>query len=73
MDHEFIRKTESQRPKIEDNFELNENYQIGRGSYGVVYKVKRKSNNSHNRFYALKLVDLTPYSASTCREISVSS
>lgn len=72
MDAEFIKKTELRRPKVDNHFELNENYQIGRGSYGVVYKVKRRSDNKNTRFYALKLVELAPYSSSTCREISVS-
>lgn len=73
MDDNFIREAQAKRPKIEEHFDLKEEHQIGRGSYGVVYKVQRKSAIKSNKYYALKLVDLSPYSSSTCREISVSS
>lgn len=74
MDFDFVKKTACVRPKVTDEYAFNENQQqiIGRGSYGVVYKVRKKDETSM-RFYALKVVELTPYSPSTCREIAVSS
>lgn len=73
MDFEFVKKTASVRPKVADEYALNTNQLqiIGRGSYGIVYKVQSK-DVTNKRFYALKMVELTPYSPSTCREISVS-
>lgn len=73
MDFEFVKKAACQRPKITDEYLFNENQQqiIGRGSYGIVYKVQSK-DEKNQRFYALKVVELTPYSPSTCREIAVS-
>lgn len=72
MDHEFVLKARQQRPNIRDVYELNEDLQIGRGSYGVVYKIHRKNETAANRkYYALKVIELLPYSPSACREISV--
>lgn len=73
MDFEFVKRSSSVRPKVthEYAFDKNEQQIIGRGSYGVVYKVKSK-DEKNERFYALKVVEQSPYSPSTCREISVS-
>lgn len=65
-------KSQALRPKIRDVFEFHENLQIGRGSYGVVYKIHKKDQTPANRkYYALKVIELIPYSPSACREISV--
>ena len=41
MDYEFKRKTAQLREKVEDLFEF-EGCKVGRGTYGHVYKAKRK-------------------------------
>lgn len=72
MDFEFIKNTKMARPKFNDDYEFDESLQIGRGSYGTVYKIREKGKKSNGKYYALKVVELTPYSPSTCREIAVS-
>lgn len=72
MDYEFVETARINRPKIRETYELNENLQIGRGSYGVVYKIHRKDQHcKEKKYYALKVIELLPYSPSACREISV--
>lgn len=41
MDYDFKVKTASERAKVEDLFEY-EGCKVGRGTYGHVYKAKRK-------------------------------
>ena len=41
MDYEFKAKTEMIREKVEDLFDF-EGCKVGRGTYGHVYKAKRK-------------------------------
>ena len=41
MDYEFKLKTAQQREKVESLFEF-EGCKVGRGTYGHVYKAKRK-------------------------------
>ncbi len=41
MDYEFKRRTAQLRKKVEDLFEF-EGCKVGRGTYGHVYKAKRK-------------------------------
>jgi cyclin-dependent kinase 8/11 len=41
MDYEFKLKTASERAKVEDLFEY-EGCKVGRGTYGHVYKARRK-------------------------------
>jgi hypothetical protein len=41
MDYEFKKKTALAREKVEDIFEF-EGCKVGRGTYGHVYKAKRK-------------------------------
>ena len=41
MDYEFKRRTAQLREKVEDLFEF-EGCKVGRGTYGHVYKAKRK-------------------------------
>lgn len=69
MDYEFKMKTQNERVKVEDLFDY-EGCKIGRGTYGHVYKGRRK-DGSDNRDYALKQIEGTGLSMSTCREIAV--
>lgn len=71
MDYQFVSNASKNRPRVLEDYEFNENVRIGRGSYGQVYKAREKSSNNSMRFYALKEVELTSYSPSTCREIAV--
>ena len=41
MDYDFKQKTASERAKIEDLFDY-EGCKVGRGTYGHVYKAKKK-------------------------------
>jgi cyclin-dependent kinase 8/11 len=41
MDYEFKMKTQKDRTKVEDLFEF-EGCKVGRGTYGHVYKARRK-------------------------------
>ena len=41
MDFEFKAKTTAERAKVEDEFEY-EGCKVGRGTYGHVYKAKKK-------------------------------
>lgn len=70
MDYEFKMKTQNERTKVEDLFDY-EGCKVGRGTYGHVYKGKRK-DGSDSRDYALKQIEGTGLSMSACREIAVS-
>ena len=41
MDYEFKKRTSNAREKVEDIFEF-EGCKVGRGTYGHVYKARRK-------------------------------
>lgn len=41
MDYEFKKKTSQMRERVEDLFDF-EGCKVGRGTYGHVYKAKRK-------------------------------
>ncbi|XP_018332386.1 cyclin-dependent kinase 8 [Agrilus planipennis] len=69
MDYEFKMKTQNERVKVEDLFEY-EGCKVGRGTYGHVYKGRRK-DGSDNRDYALKQIEGTGLSMSACREIAL--
>lgn len=69
MDYEFKLKTNQERAKVEDLFEY-EGCKVGRGTYGHVYKAKRK-DGSDTKEYALKQIEGTGISMSACREIAV--
>ncbi|KAL1425884.1 hypothetical protein MTO96_018769 [Rhipicephalus appendiculatus] len=69
MDYDFKVKTASVRAKVEDIFEF-EGCKVGRGTYGHVYKARRK-DGSDNRDYALKQIEGTGISMSACREIAL--
>ncbi|XP_066281659.1 cyclin-dependent kinase 8-like isoform X9 [Branchiostoma lanceolatum] len=69
MDYEFKIKTAAQREKVEDLFDY-EGCKVGRGTYGHVYKAKRK-DGSDDKEYALKQIEGTGISMSACREIAL--
>lgn len=70
MDYEFKVKSQNERNKVEELFEF-EGCKVGRGTYGHVYKARRK-DGSDPRDYALKQIEGTGLSMSACREIAVS-
>ncbi|XP_065907867.1 cyclin-dependent kinase 8-like [Dysidea avara] len=73
MDINFKESLARRREKVEDLFEY-EGMKIGRGTYGHVYKARRK-DGSDNKDYALKLIEGTGYSQSfslsACREVAL--
>merc|ERR1711976_334671 len=69
MDYEFKKRTYEAREKVEDLFEY-EGRKVGRGTYGHVYKAKRK-DGTDNCEYALKQIEGTGISMSACREIAL--
>lgn len=69
MDYDFKMKTQAERTKVEDLF-IYEGCKVGRGTYGHVYKARRKEGG--DKEYALKQIDGTGLSMSACREIAVS-
>merc|ERR1711962_901099 len=69
MDFEFKKRTSLQRGRVEDLFEF-EGCKVGRGTYGHVYKAKRK-DGSDPKEYALKQIEGSGLSMSACREIAL--
>ena len=69
MDYEFKKKTAKMREKVEDLFEF-EGCKVGRGTYGHVYKAKRK-DSSDSKEYALKQIEGAGLSMSACRQIAL--
>ncbi|KAA0190530.1 Cell division protein kinase 8 [Fasciolopsis buskii] len=69
VDADFKRKLNEIREKVEECFDF-EGCKIGRGTYGSVYKAKRKGS-SDDREYALKQIEGTGLSMSSCREIAL--
>ncbi|XP_072102589.1 cyclin-dependent kinase 19 isoform X3 [Mobula birostris] len=69
MDYDFKTKLAAEREKVEDLFEY-EGCKVGRGTYGHVYKAKRKDGNEEKE-YALKQIEGTGISMSACREIAL--
>ncbi|XP_067120558.1 cyclin-dependent kinase 8 isoform X1 [Centruroides vittatus] len=69
MDYDFKVRTASEREKVEDLFEY-EGCKVGRGTYGHVYKARRK-DGSDPKDYALKQIEGTGISMSACREIAL--
>lgn len=57
MDYEFKIKTANERAKVEDLFDY-EGCKVGRGTYGHVYKARRKDgyvlNDLFNNIYLIK-------------------
>ena len=70
MDYEFKKKSAMSREKVEDLFEF-EGCKVGRGTYGHVYKAKRK-DGSDPKEYALKQIEGSGLSMSACRELASS-
>ncbi|XP_075453739.1 cyclin-dependent kinase 19 isoform X7 [Ascaphus truei] len=69
MDYDFKTKLSAEREKVEDLFEY-EGCKVGRGTYGHVYKAKRKAGKDEKE-YALKQIEGTGISMSACREIAL--
>uniref|UniRef100_A0A8C5Q936 Cyclin-dependent kinase 8 n=1 Tax=Leptobrachium leishanense TaxID=445787 RepID=A0A8C5Q936_9ANUR len=69
MDYEFKSKLSAERERVEDLFEY-EGCKVGRGTYGHVYKAKRKDGKDEKE-YALKQIEGTGISMSACREIAL--
>uniref|UniRef100_A0A8C6Q1R9 Cyclin dependent kinase 8 n=1 Tax=Nothobranchius furzeri TaxID=105023 RepID=A0A8C6Q1R9_NOTFU len=70
MDYDFKVKLTGERERVEDLFEY-EGCKVGRGTYGHVYKAKRKDGKD-DKDYALKQIEGTGISMSACREIAPS-
>lgn len=75
MDYEFKKLTEQNRERVEDIFEF-EGCKVGRGTYGHVYKAKRKPVKDSRvpndlKEYALKQIEGAGLSMSACREIAL--
>ncbi|XP_060947605.1 cyclin-dependent kinase 19 isoform X2 [Limanda limanda] len=68
MDYDFKTKLAAERERVEDLFEY-EGCKVGRGTYGHVYKAKRKDGKD-DKEYALKQIEGTGISMSACREIA---
>lgn len=68
MDYEFKKRSAQAREKVENLFEF-EGCKVGRGTYGHVYKAKKKDGDT--REYALKQIEGTGLSMSACREIAL--
>ena len=64
MDYEFKKRSAMSREKVEDLFEF-EGCKVGRGTYGHVYKAKRK-DGSDPKEYALKQIEGSGLSMSAC-------
>lgn len=71
MDTAWLLDQTLKRPDIFDEFDFSKKVQIGRGSYGHVYKVTSKNARRGSKCYALKEVELGYHSPSTCRELAV--
>jgi len=69
MDYEFKKRSAQNREKVEDLFEF-EGCKVGRGTYGHVYKAKRKEGIDPKE-YALKQIEGSGLSMSACREIAL--
>ncbi|XP_043922563.1 cyclin-dependent kinase 19 isoform X2 [Protopterus annectens] len=69
MDYDFKTKLTAQRERVEDLFEY-EGCKVGRGTYGHVYKARRKDGKDEKE-YALKQIEGTGISMSACREIAL--
>ncbi|XP_046594795.1 cyclin-dependent kinase 8 isoform X3 [Neodiprion lecontei] len=78
MDYEFKVKTQKDRTKVEDLFEF-EGCKVGRGTYGHVYKARRKEgvpdselkSRPDTKDFGLKQIEGTGLSMSACREIAL--
>uniref|UniRef100_A0A8I5TU97 Protein kinase domain-containing protein n=1 Tax=Pongo abelii TaxID=9601 RepID=A0A8I5TU97_PONAB len=69
MDYDFKVKLSSERERVEDLFEYK-CCQVGQGTYGHVYKAKRKDGKD-DKDYDLKQIEGTGISVSACKEIAL--
>eukprot|EP00731_Ephydatia_muelleri_P032203 Em0023g710a len=69
MDADFVERLARKREKVEELFEY-EGKKIGRGTYGHVYKAKRRGSDDP-KDYAIKQIEGTGISMSACREIAL--
>lgn len=69
MDVSFTESLSKRREKVEELFEY-EGKKIGRGTYGHVYKARKRSGDDP-KDYALKQIEGTGISMSACREIAL--
>jgi len=65
MDYEFTLKTSNERTKVEDIFEF-EGCKVGRGTYGHVYKARKKDGLVCRLFVYFRLRYLY-YNSCFCR------
>jgi len=68
MDADFKAQLDQERTKVEDAFDFH-GCKVGRGTYGHVYKAKKKDGDTKD--YALKQIEGAGLSTSACREISL--
>lgn len=71
VDIDFKTDLSRRRDRVEEIFDF-EGCKVGRGTYGSVYKARRK-DKADGREYALKQIEGTGLSMSACREIAVRS
>ncbi|KYO24724.1 hypothetical protein Y1Q_0017814 [Alligator mississippiensis] len=62
MDYEFKSKLAAERERVEDLFEY-EGCKVGRGTYGHVYKARRKDGFQKGFVYGLQALEIAEYSA----------
>jgi len=56
MDYEFKMKTAAERIKVEDWFDY-EGCKVGRGTYGHVYKARRKEGYVFNEYSDMRIIN----------------
>ncbi|KAM7536867.1 hypothetical protein Aperf_G00000088295 [Anoplocephala perfoliata] len=69
VDINYKRELEAKRERVEDIFDFV-GCKVGRGTYGSVFKAKRK-DGLDDREYAIKQIEGTGLSMSSCREIGL--
>ncbi|EGT37959.1 hypothetical protein CAEBREN_03480 [Caenorhabditis brenneri] len=73
IDENFKKRLAVSRERVEDLFYFENSKEIGRGTYGLVYKAVPKHGNGRfpNKEYALKMIEGQGFSMSACREIAL--
>uniref|UniRef100_A0A8R1HGH8 Cyclin-dependent kinase 8 n=1 Tax=Caenorhabditis japonica TaxID=281687 RepID=A0A8R1HGH8_CAEJA len=73
IDENFKKELTMKRERVEDLFYFENSKEIGRGTYGLVYKAVPKHPNGRfpNKEYALKMIEGQGFSMSACREIAL--
>ncbi|XP_035230810.1 cyclin-dependent kinase 8-like [Stegodyphus dumicola] len=69
MDFDFKIRTANEKANVKDLFEY-EDCKVGRGTYGHVYKARRK-DGFDPKYYGLKQIEGTGISMSACKEIAL--